>query len=379
MNSKRKIVIVAIIALTVTAAILLPAQPAAAANLIQNGSFETYAKDPGTWSQPNIIDFDPGVGNTDIANWTVINGKIDYVQYSSYTWRAADGERSLDLCGSPGSGGVSQTFPTTVGATYEVRFSMSGNPMTGHSGDDQPNKTLRVQAAGQLADFSFDAAAEQNSFEDMKWKLCTFTFVVDSNSTTLEIFSTMESLHIGPVIDNVSVVPVQEWPIAGAWINIIPIPDLGVIVSEWTVSPQDLGGTNFTSVVRVAKPEPTVFGSFPDADHQSDHIGQTVKTGLNTYESTFVGYGTKKAELPGMLPEIVYISVLYGKARLIDENTMEGEGTHGFFLPSADADGDGLPDEGQKPIACFPYTITSKRVGLMPPCVPPPPPEPAPE
>ncbi len=165
-----------------------------------------------------------------------------------------------------------------------------------------------------------------------------------------------------------------EWPIAGAWINIIPIPGLGDIVSEWTVSPQDLGGTNFTSVVRVAKPEPTVFGSFPDADHQSDHIGQTVKTGLNTYESTFVGYGTKKAELPGMLPEIVYISVLYGKGQLIDENTMEGEGTHAFYLPSADADGDGLPDEGQEPIACFPYTITSKRVGLMPPCVPPPPP-----
>lgn len=169
-----------------------------------------------------------------------------------------------------------------------------------------------------------------------------------------------------------------EWPIAGSWISIIPIPGLGDIVSEWTVSPQDLSGTNFTSVVRVAKPEPTVFGSFPDADHQSDHIGQTVKTGLNTYESTVVGYGTKKAEMPGMLPEIVYISVLYSKVRLIDQNTMEGQGTHAFFLSSQDADGNGLPDENQEPIACFPYTITSKRVGLMPPCVPPPP-EPAPE
>jgi len=166
-----------------------------------------------------------------------------------------------------------------------------------------------------------------------------------------------------------------EWPIAGSWINIIPIPGLGDIVSEWTVSPQDLGGTNFTSWMQPVKPEPTVFGSFPDADHQSDHIGQTVKTGLNAYESTMIGYGTKKAELPGMLPEIVYISVIYGKAQLIDENTMEGQGTHAFYLPSADADGDGLPDEGQEPIACLPYTITSKRVQLMPPCVPPPPPE----
>jgi len=176
--------------------------------------------------------------------------------------------------------------------------------------------------------------------------------------------------------DNLTVVQqltTPEWPIAGAWINIIPIPGLGDIVSEWTVSPQDLSGQNFTSWMQPAKPEPTVFGSFPDADHQSDHIGQTVKTGLNTYESTLVGYGTKTAELPGMLPEIVYISVIYGKAQLIDENTMEGQGTHAFYLPSADADGDGLPDEGQEPIACLPYTVTSKRVQLMPPCVPPPP------
>jgi len=55
---------------------------------------------------------------------------------------------------------------------------------------------------------------------------------------------------------------------------------------------------------------------------------------------------------------------------LVDENTAAGGGTHAFFLSSADADGDGLPDDGQEPIACIPYTITSKRVGLMPPCVP---------
>jgi steroid delta-isomerase-like uncharacterized protein len=164
-----------------------------------------------------------------------------------------------------------------------------------------------------------------------------------------------------------------EWPVAGAWINIVPISGLGDIVGVLTVSPQDYSGANFTSVLRAGKPEATVFGAFPDADHQSDHIGQIVKLGLNTYESTAIGYGTKKSELPGMLPEIVYISVLSAKMQLIDENTMEGEGTHAFFAPFQDADGNGLPDEGQEPVACFPYTITSKRVQLIPPCVPPPP------
>ena len=163
-----------------------------------------------------------------------------------------------------------------------------------------------------------------------------------------------------------------EWPIEGAWINLVPIPDLGVIIGEMTIVPQDREDLRFTSVVRAGKPESTVFGTFPDADHQSDHIGPTVWTGSPAYESTFIGYGTKKSELPGMLPEIVYISVIYAKTEFVDRNTLNGEGTHAFYLASQDADGDGLPDEGQEPVACFPYISTAKRVQLMPPCVPPP-------
>jgi hypothetical protein len=98
-----------------------------------------------------------------------------------------------------------------------------------------------------------------------------------------------------------------------------------------------------------------------------------VRIGLNTYEKTLITYGTKKAELPGALSEIVYIEVIYGKGVLTGPNTLEGEGTMTFFDPSADADGDGLPDEGAEPIACVPYTLTGKRVPLLPPCVPPPP------
>ncbi len=160
-----------------------------------------------------------------------------------------------------------------------------------------------------------------------------------------------------------------EWPIEGAWINTVPIPDLGVIIGEWTVAPQDREGLLFTSVVRVGNSDPTVFGTFPDAEYQSDHIGQTVWTGLPAYESTFVGYGTKKAKELGQLDEIVYISVIYAKTEFVDRNTLNGEGTHAFYLASQDADGDGLPDEGQEPVACFPYVSKAKRVQLMPACV----------
>ena len=126
-------------------------------------------------------------------------------------------------------------------------------------------------------------------------------------------------------------------------------------------------------MIRAAKPEATIFGSFPEADHESDHIGQTVWTDSLAFESALIGYGTKTAASPGELPEVIYISVLSSKARFVDRDNLTGEGTHAFYLGSQDADGDGWPDEGQEPVACFPYMSTSKRVQLMPPCVPPPP------
>jgi choice-of-anchor C domain-containing protein len=213
-------------------------------NLIQNGSFEEYAKDPSTWGFPGVVDFDVDIGNTDIAYWTVIVGKIDYFgachQVPQKVWTAADGDHSLELAASPSAGGVSQTFATVAGAAYRVEFYMSGSPMTGWSGEEQPNKTLRVQAAGQSADFSYDVAAEQNSLEDMKWKLCTLTFVAESDSTTLEIFSTMDPVHIGPVIDGVSVVMTAfpcEYVLAGDLNDDckVDFQDLAVMVANWQV------------------------------------------------------------------------------------------------------------------------------------------------
>ena len=57
-----------------------------------------------------------------------------------------DGKRSLDLNGSPGVGGVAQTFATVPGQTYEVTFCMAGNPSV------SAIMTMRVKAAGQFAD-----------------------------------------------------------------------------------------------------------------------------------------------------------------------------------------------------------------------------------
>jgi hypothetical protein len=164
-----------------------------------------------------------------------------------------------------------------------------------------------------------------------------------------------------------------EWPIVGTWITTVPIPEGQIIYGNYTVTQQDPEGIHYTSVVHAINPlePPTFYDIFPEAEHYTTHIGQMKKTGLNTYESTVIGYGTKQPDIPGMLCDIVYISVITGTLQLVDENTMQGQGTHAFYDASADANGDGLPDEGQEPVACFPYAITGRRVLLMPPCVPP--------
>src|SRR5262249_24519791 len=111
--------------LGLAAALLVAAAPGPGAgpdggegsNLLVNGSFEE-GPDPGAFLPVNK-------DSTDIKGWTVTRGQIDYI--GSF-WPAADGKRSLDLHGSPGFGGVSQTFPTVKGQKYRVTFALAGNP-----------------------------------------------------------------------------------------------------------------------------------------------------------------------------------------------------------------------------------------------------------
>src|ERR1700737_4340875 len=112
------------------------------ANLRVNGSFEE-GSDPGEQGWKPL-----DKGSKDIKGWEVTRGQIDYV--STY-WESAEGKRSLDLHGSPGYGGIKQTFKTKKGQKYRVTFSLAGNP----SGT-VPVKKLGVKAAGKEEDFTFN-------------------------------------------------------------------------------------------------------------------------------------------------------------------------------------------------------------------------------
>jgi len=341
--------------LTATAVVLLSTHAAVsvAGDLIQNGSFETYAKDPATWSVAGAIDFNLGPGNTDIAGWTVVNGQIDYAQHSAYTWRAADGVCSIDLGGSPGSGGISQTLATSAGETYTVQFSMSGNPTTRWSGEDQPNKTLRVRAAGRSVDFAFDVAAAENSLEDMKWKLCTFTFVAESDSTTLEIFSTMDPVHIGPVIDNVSVVAAPNFSPAGSYMLTDTMGEEGLV----TITPLGPDNARFAIVSDVIN---------PGSEARNVARGELIRTGPDTYAATQLVYCTDA------VAQITCRFVVSGTIVQTGPDTLEATWPgSSMFAP----DQDPFADDAT-PLVCFPEVLASyQRIPVVAPCTAAPPPE----
>ncbi|WP_230458632.1 choice-of-anchor C family PEP-CTERM protein [Microcystis protocystis FBCC-A270] len=169
--------------------------PVQAANLIQNGSFETATVNP---NPGDFIRLD--AGSTAITGWTVSQGTIDYI--GTY-WQASEGSRNLDLSGA-NAGGIQQTFNTTVGETYRVTFDLAGNT------DYSPTiKEMRVSAGGNSADFSFDITGKSTT--NMGWLSKSWDFTANSTTTTLEFISLTNSFD-GPALDNVSVIALSPPP-----------------------------------------------------------------------------------------------------------------------------------------------------------------------
>lgn len=167
----------------------------------------------------------------------------------------------------------------------------------------------------------------------------------------------------GPIIH----VP-DEWPLEGTWIMTTPNP-LGTLRSILTLDSQDPDRLRYTCAFRHVTAEPTLLGMFPEATGCSQFYGEVIKTGLNTYATTMIAYGTKTVqETP--VPQIVWISVFSGEFKLIDADSMIAVGAQSIFLPEQDADGDGLPDDDQEPVGCLEYTGTARQLHIKPPCLP---------
>jgi choice-of-anchor C domain-containing protein len=187
--------------------------PVQATNLIQNGSFETATVNPGSSLQLDAV-------STVITGWTVSQGTIDYI---GTAWQASEGARSLDLQGLA-SGGIQQTFNTTIGETYRVTFDLAGNPFGGSA-----IKEMRVSAGGSSADFSFDITGKSNS--NMGWLSKSWDFTANSTTTTLE-FIGLGNSALGAALDNVSVIalsgPSTSVPEPSSMLGLLGLGVLGI-------------------------------------------------------------------------------------------------------------------------------------------------------
>lgn len=178
----------------------LVAQTPPAANLLLNGGFE----------QPGTERLGLTRGSTYIPGWSVTRDTIDY--QSTY-FTCPEGRFCLDLDGNPGAGAISQSFATTSGTGYAVSFVAAGNP------DCAPTvKRMRVSAAGQQSDFSFDTTGRSRT--NMGWATVTWNFTASAANTTLEFQSLDPATGTcGPMLDDVrvtaaSVVPPCSFTIA---------------------------------------------------------------------------------------------------------------------------------------------------------------------
>ncbi len=96
------------------------------------------------------------------------------------------------------------------------------------------------------------------------------------------------------------------------------------------------------------------------ADTLTEAVGESVMTSRDTYKFSQVSYLTKA----GNPPTIQAIVVMWGTGKFTGPDTITIDYTFDVYPAAADANGDGLPDAGTKPVVSIPGTSPSQRVPL---------------
>ncbi len=153
---------------------------------LKNGSFEQGVSFTGDWKEVQ------GMNAVSITDWTVPQGySVDIYRGG---WSMKDGSRALDMSGAA-EGAISQELQTVPGGKYRVSFALAGNP------GSPAIKTLRVMAAGQQQDYTFDASGR--SWANMGWVTQVFNFTASTSTTVLRFESLTPGVN-GPAIDHAS-------------------------------------------------------------------------------------------------------------------------------------------------------------------------------
>jgi hypothetical protein len=189
----------------VASLMLFAAMPAAATNLLINGSFEDG---PPLRLDPLILP----AGSTDLPGWTLPTSFQFFqggIELTASAWNASDGARSIDLAGT-GPGVIQQGFATTIGQTYRLSFDIARN----QSG--VPIQTIFV-FFGELSSntgisFSRDALGFNTP---VLWKTWTRDFVATSIASRVVFFG--GNAKDAVLLDNVKVQKVAAVPEPASW------------------------------------------------------------------------------------------------------------------------------------------------------------------
>ena len=182
--------------------------PAAFANVLTNGGFETPPQALGTY-----ITIAPGGEPAGFA-WKVASGDVDlaylpvipFIDYSAY-----EGLQALDLNGTI-SGAISQDFPTIAGQAYSLSLAYADNPVDGGVKSASIKVTDVTTTASLLATSISHSTSTNGPPANADWLTATFGFTATGVSTRLAISSTSADTTAsgGVILDAIDVHAVPE-------------------------------------------------------------------------------------------------------------------------------------------------------------------------
>ncbi len=186
--------LVVVLGLAFALAALHAVPTSAAANLVQNGGFETGVH--------NALPVGYDVGDAHIPGWLETGEGVDWGYNVNIAGApsAQEGTRFIDLVGG-GAGKIEQVVPTTSGVQYTLSFFYAAHPCVG------PGIATARATAGA-------ASLEIQSPGSNVYKQATVAFTAASDSTTISFESLIggSSCRGGVLIDNVSVFDASSPP-----------------------------------------------------------------------------------------------------------------------------------------------------------------------
>ncbi|UCE47868.1 MAG: hypothetical protein JSW47_19995, partial [Phycisphaerales bacterium] len=138
-------------------------------------------------------------------------------------------------------------------------------------------------------------------------------------------------------------------------------------INSLVINAQGSEGMVYTCIGKHPQCSPTLLGNFPESERLSNMLGYCVRTGANKFRLSVIWHGVKEGGPEHMgIGEIIFMGVISGTMELVDPDTLQYTGTIAGYAPDQDADSDRLPDESAIPVACFPVSLTFKRLPMFP-------------